>query len=111
MLQSELARASGVFGGAVHDIVESPVGCDRAGELPRQARALGGRAAFDRDQHGAGGHACAQLLDEEPLEAAARDGEEGSQIAGDDHVARDPPGARRDDREPGEQRRAPIGNH
>ena len=82
-----------------------------AREFAGEARELRGRAAFDRHQHGAGGHARAQLLDEEPLQAAASCGEEGRQVAGEDHVARGPPCARRDDREPGEERRAPIEPH
>ncbi len=57
MLQPELARAPSEFGGAVHDVVEAAVRCNRARELAGEARALGRRAAFDRDQHGAGGHA------------------------------------------------------
>ncbi len=57
MLQSELARASSEFSAAVHDIVEAPVGRDRAREFAGEARELRWRAAFDRDQHGAGGHA------------------------------------------------------
>src|SRR5439155_20934284 len=74
-------------------------------------RELGGRAAFDRHQHGAGGYARAQLLDEEPLQAAASGGEEGRHVPGEDHVARGPPCARRDDRVPNEERRAPIEPH
>ncbi len=111
MAQSQLARALSEFRAAVCDVVEAPVGCERAREFAGEARELRGRAAFDRHQHGAGGYARAQLLDEEPLQAAASGGEEGRQIAGEDQVARGPPCARRDDREPNEERRAPIEPH
>ncbi len=111
MLQAQLARALSEFRGAVYDIVEAPVGCEYARESAGEARELRWRTAFDCDQHGAGGHAFAQLLDEEPLQAAAGGGEEGGQIGGEGRVARGPPGARRDDREPGEERGAPMEPH
>src|SRR5882762_5892241 len=111
MLQAQLARGLSEFRCAVRDIVGATVGCERAREFAGEARELGWRAAFDRHQQGAGGYAFAQLLDEEPLQAAAGGGEEGGQVGGEGHVARGPPDARRDDCEPHEERRAPVEPH